>query len=87
MYTVQANLPKTSPWLVYPNGFVEHFFQMFIVLGMYTFECENLIRAFKKDNTQGIVAFYLHTIYLGSVQYRELHLILTQCVDKDGVFS
>ena len=50
---------------------------MFIVLGW----------AFKKDNTMVIVAFYLHIIYLASVQYRELHLILTQCVDKDGVFS
>ena len=35
---VQANLPKASPFFVCPNGFGEHLFQMFIVLGMYNFE-------------------------------------------------
>ena len=34
---VQANLPKTSPFLSAQNGFGEHLFQMFIVLGMYNF--------------------------------------------------
>jgi hypothetical protein len=34
---VQANLPETSPFFVCPNGFGEHLFQMFIVLGMYNF--------------------------------------------------
>ena len=35
---VQVNLPETSPFFVYPNGFGEHFFQMFIVFGTYNFE-------------------------------------------------
>ena len=34
---VQANLPETSLFFVGPNGFSEHLFQMFIVLGMYNF--------------------------------------------------
>ena len=36
---VQANLPETSPFFVCPNGFGEHLFQMFTVLGMYNFAC------------------------------------------------
>ena len=31
------DLLETSLFFVYPNGFGEHLFQMFIVLGMYNF--------------------------------------------------
>ena len=34
---VQADVPETSPFFVCTNGFGEHLFHMFIVLGMYNF--------------------------------------------------
>ena len=35
---LQAKLLETSPFSIGPNGFDEHFSQVFIVLGMYNFE-------------------------------------------------
>ena len=35
-----ANLAETRPFLVSPNGFYEHFFRMFIELGMYNFDLD-----------------------------------------------
>ena len=35
--SVLANLPKISPFFVCPKDFDDHFFQMFILLGMYNF--------------------------------------------------